>query len=289
MEKCLIEQIEKSSSNPNLIGINELIFTSYRAGSNLKIAPKSGKTLHITRKSGHLYSDSAMETEISEADITASTTYYMSEGAIVVVDSKYDIKSINTTYCEFPIAQLEFITFNTTELAFYTGKLDDFKYLNTGEWPSTNIYQNVDKNNLTTDAKNRIILLSYFRAYGNPFESVNWMAGDNTLRGIILEYESPFSIADVLGNNPNLRYIKTNGDTNEWSSTSIRSSEKSPLSAQLVFKTSTDVDNFLINMAACQGTTYHSTKQILYRPARTSASDAAVSSLESRGFTINTY
>lgn len=72
---------------------------------------------------------------------------------------------------------------------------------------------------------------------------------------------------------------------NTWSSQDLRPSSSKIISGQLRFATATDTDNFLINMAKCQAS---DRKQIYFQQShRTSASDAAVSTLQGKGYTLS--
>lgn len=72
---------------------------------------------------------------------------------------------------------------------------------------------------------------------------------------------------------------------NTWSSQDLRPSSSKIISGQFRFATATDTDNFLINMAKCQAT---DRKQTYFQQShRTSASDAAVSTLQEKGYTLS--
>lgn len=72
---------------------------------------------------------------------------------------------------------------------------------------------------------------------------------------------------------------------NTWSSQDLRPSNSKIISGQFRFATATDTDNFLINMAKCQTSEF---KEIYFQQShRTSASDAAVSTLQEKGYTLS--
>lgn len=72
---------------------------------------------------------------------------------------------------------------------------------------------------------------------------------------------------------------------NTWSSQDLRPSSSKIISGEFRFATATDTDNFLINMAKCQAS---DTKRIFFQQShRTSASDAAVSALQGKGYTLS--
>lgn len=72
---------------------------------------------------------------------------------------------------------------------------------------------------------------------------------------------------------------------NTWSNQSLRPASSKIISGQFRFATATDTDNFLINMAKCQAS---DAKQIYFQQShRTAASDAAVSTLQEKGYTLS--
>lgn len=81
-------------------------------------------------------------------------------------------------------------------------------------------------------------------------------------------------------------YYYTNWNLqNTWSSQDLRPSSSKIISGEFRFATATDTDNFLINMAKCQAS---ERKQIYFQQShRTSASDAAVSALQGKGYTLS--
>lgn len=75
---------------------------------------------------------------------------------------------------------------------------------------------------------------------------------------------------------------------NTWSSHDLRPSSSKIISGQFRFATATDTDNFLINMAKCQASDSDTIKQFYFQEShRTSASDAAVSALQGKGYTLS--
>ncbi len=88
-------------------------------------------------------------------------------------------------------------------------------------------------------------------------------------------------------NHANLVSFQNFGISNTWSSESLRPSNMPKIIVSSGFKTATDTDNFLKNMAKCsdEGVTI----KIFYfgNSHRTPASDAAVSTLQSAGYTLS--
>lgn len=87
-------------------------------------------------------------------------------------------------------------------------------------------------------------------------------------------------------NHANLIVFQNFGVVNTWSSESLRPSNMPKIIVSSGFKTATDTDNFLKNMAKCpdEGVTF---KTFYFGNShRTPASDAAVSTLQSAGYTL---
>ena len=88
-------------------------------------------------------------------------------------------------------------------------------------------------------------------------------------------------------NHANLVSFQNFGVVNTWSSESLRPSNMPKIIITSKFKTATDTDNFLKNMAKCsdEGLTF---KTFYFGNShRTSASDAAVSTLQNAGYTLS--
>ena len=74
---------------------------------------------------------------------------------------------------------------------------------------------------------------------------------------------------------------------NTWSSDSLRPSNMSKIMGAFKFKTAVDTDNFLKNMAKCSDEDVKNKTWYFQNSHRTSASDAAVSTLQNAGYTLS--
>ena len=88
-------------------------------------------------------------------------------------------------------------------------------------------------------------------------------------------------------NHANLIAFQNLALNNTWSSESLRPSNMPKIVITSKFKTATDTDNFLKNMAKCSGEGVIGKTFFFGNSHRTSASDAAVSTLQSAGYTLS--
>lgn len=87
-------------------------------------------------------------------------------------------------------------------------------------------------------------------------------------------------------NHANLVAFQNLALNNTWSSESLRPSNMPKIIITSKFKTATDTDNFLKNMAKCSDEGVKEKTFFFFNSHRTSASDAAVSTLQSAGYTL---
>lgn len=73
---------------------------------------------------------------------------------------------------------------------------------------------------------------------------------------------------------------------NTWSSSSLRPSSYPKIMGNIKFASASDTDNFLINMASCTDEGITNKRGYFQNSHRTSASDAAVSTLQNAGYTL---
>ena len=89
-----------------------------------------------------------------------------------------------------------------------------------------------------------------------------------------------------LANNANFKSFNHYTLLNTWNSSTLRPSSMSKITGNFKFASASDTDNFLINMAACTDTGITNKNYYLQNSHRTSASDAAVSTLKAAGYTV---
>lgn len=104
------------------------------------------------------------------------------------------------------------------------------------------------------------------------------------LETLAVNYTSVSGDLSSLAGLPNFYNFSNWSLNNTWSSSDLRPSSSKIISGAFKFATATDTDNFLINMAKCQASAY---KEIYFQQShRTSASDAAVATLQGMGYTL---
>ena len=110
----------------------------------------------------------------------------------------------------------------------------------------------------------------------------------STLTNLELLYVKKTSVSGDLSSLAGLSklyYFSNWNLQNTWSSQDLRPSSSKIISGEFRFATATDTDNFLINMAKCQASDF---KEMFFQQShRTSASDAAVSALQGKGYTLS--
>lgn len=88
-------------------------------------------------------------------------------------------------------------------------------------------------------------------------------------------------------NHANLFVFQSFGIRNTWSSESLRPGNMPKIIISSSFKTATDTDNFLKNMAKCSDEGVQFKTLYFGNSHRTSASDAAVNTLQAAGYTLS--
>lgn len=296
--KCIIEKLATSINDASLYKFEELRLYSYVGigastpqQGKLYIEPTSGQSVKVSAITGKIYNDSARQEEITgEITITMGKTFYytqVDDSFSLSIIGKSKLKQISASSVAMPTNQLQYTTAEIRAISFVEGSLNEISNLNV---PNNPVQICVDKQlagELESDGKAKIILYPDVE-FAQPLSDYSFLVGENDIRAIRLYFRDEPSLASLLGNNPNLRNFHYNGLNNVWESTTLRDVNYTPLCGSFRFKRISDTDNFLINMAACQGTDYYVNKNIrLTGAGRSSASDAAVASLTARGFTIS--
>lgn len=296
--KCIVNKLAAPIGDADLYKFDELRLFSFVGNGaltpqqgSLTVAPISGESIKISALSGKIYNDSEYQQEIvGELTVTAWRFIYFKQidnSFILSIIGKSYIKTIAAPTLAIPTSELKYTSAKFDGISFVEGSLNDISYIKVGEAPNVLNISGVLSGDLEPEGKTKLI--QYLDIIiGQPLTDYTFLVGENRLRVISLFFRADDSLVSLLGNNPNLRRLNYNGFYNHWESMTLRNTNYTPLSGNYRFATSDDSDRFLINMAACEGTDYDSTKTInLTGAERTSASDAAVASLTARGFTIN--
>lgn len=113
------------------------------------------------------------------------------------------------------------------------------------------------------------------------------LAALNNVRSINATGSRVTGDLSLFANKASLRLFNYWELLNTWNSDSLRPSSMSKITGAFKFKTASDTDNFLMNMAKCSDEDVTSKVWFFQSSHRTSASDAAVSTLQNAGYTLS--
>lgn len=233
------------------------------------------------------------------------------KGLLLLTD-KYSLKDIDISYGYGACVKLSDLSFckNLSKLSisnsYQEGDLSEISDLNlqgfnashskiTGSLDSLSkmtslTYINIDTSSIGGDISNlagnkdiSIINLQNSHVYGN----VSSLIGCSKISKIFLMGSSVVEgNLEDFANHANLVAFQNLALNNTWSSESLRPSNMPKIIISSKFKTATDTDNFLKNMAKCSDEGVKVKTFFFVNSHRTSASDAAVSTLQSAGYTL---
>lgn len=307
MGKCLITKMKGSVSGADLPVVGKI---------RIKLLGKTND--NNSNSQGYLnVKNSNMEWAGEEkvvSEETGSYTIYFKQpkSGVVYCSDKYNVTSIQTDWMYAANVKFE-------DLNKYCGNLTSLLLSNSGQTGDLSEIAGLILTRLSlshskvtgdiTSLPNRF-LLNYLNISNNKTISVNMQdlsictgltnlnltdsmaTGDianlSTLTNLEILDVKKTSVSGDLSSLAGLSklYYFTNWDLqNTWSSQDLRPSSSKIISGEFRFATATDTDNFLINMAKCQAA---DRKQIFFQQShRTSASDAAVSTLQGKGYTLS--
>lgn len=277
----------------------------------------------ITNPSGYIeFNDSEAEWE---GDNTVTIQYSSISGVnnnvklqktskgLLLFTNKYNLSVINTSYAYG--ANVNFYDINQ-----YCKKLNAVYVCNseqTGDLSNLADLENLERldiggNKVTGDVSllKNFVKLKYLSIANNKNISFDLNIFSNHVNLMVLSVNNTSVTGDLsnLANCTNLKSLNTNGSSvkgsisslanigtfenftdwnlqNTWNSATLRPSSMKKITGSLKFKTATDTDNFIKNMAECS---IGSDKIYYFQNShRTSASDAAVQKLQEQGYTLN--
>lgn len=239
------------------------------------------------------------------------TTTKEAKGLLLLTD-KYSLEQIDISYGYGACVELSDLSFckNLTSLAisnsYQEGDLSEISDLNlrslnvakskiTGSLDSLSKMTSlttisIDTTSIGGDIANLAgnkdiskINLRNSHVYGN----VSSLVGCSKISQIFLMGNSVVEgNLEDFANHANLVVFQNLALNNTWSSESLRPSNMPKIVITSKFKTATDTDNFLKNMAKCSDEGVVNKTFFFLNSHRTSASDAAVSTLQSAGYTL---
>ena len=135
---------------------------------------------------------------------------------------------------------------------------------------------------LTKFVNLRVINVSYTSTTGD----LSTLVSLNNIESIDATSSGVTGDLSLFANKASLKLFNYWELSNTWNNDSLRPSNMSKITGAFGFATSADTDNFLKNMAKCSDEGVKNKTWYFQNSHRTSASDAAVSTLQSAGYTL---
>lgn len=298
MGKCLVTKLNGIVDNINLKKLGELRLEIQKS-LNLKadsrtITLNCNSPVNIEVVGGYFtnktFSENYGTTAKAEANI-AKELIVSNNDCILRFVNKFDIykfelgKNFSTTDFIFNLSELKYsgITeagfFNNSNLAENISVIKDISQLKSINISNTMCFGDIAS---LADSKNiEIFIASYCT---NIYGDISSLANNLKLKRLSVKGSSVSGDLSYLPSSTFFISLKENASV-KWkrerpSSSSIISIEGNPLLG-------TDVDAMLINQAKCSPSTEDTVKKIEVKGTKTSSSDSAVSSLQSKGYTIS--
>lgn len=313
MEKCLITKLKGSSGNTNLpvLGKIRVMFT----GTD----NKSGQTItgHLTLKGSTVTwkGDGTCNIGTPIGDLPYNVDPDKNAKGILLIDSKKDISSISSTWCYGTnvyfsdinkyCSSLTTLQLSNTEQDGDLSEIADLSSLETldvssskvtGSFANAAYLKNlktlkINKNNKIvcslSDLSSCYALINLDLEYSSATGNLSALSLCKNLKSLSTEGSGITGSISSLANIKSFMYYSSYNKPNTWSSSSLRPSSYPKIMGNIKFTSASDTDNFIINMASCtdEGVTH----KIYYfqNSHRTSASDAAVSTLQNAGYTLS--
>ena len=297
--ECVINKLREAIDNPDLITPTEVRLKSFAelsvssTNGEMIISPKNMNSPVILKVlSGEVFVDSGRTTPVTSPLTISQQISLWNRGSNIelAILNKENLKRYSIDNLKFPLEQVKYCSsMQLVGEICISGKWSDIKNISV----EANTFANIKiigemSGEIDADC---IAKISACRTFTSYFPITNLQAFQNIgTKIIVLSFNSNDDATAILGNNESLRVLNAAKPINTWNSRTLRNISFTPIGGHFYFKTSQDTDNFLINMAACEGTDYlnvsNKTIYIEDGAPRTSESDDAVASLESRGFTI---
>lgn len=312
MGKCFVTKLTGSVGNKNLqvLGKIRVIFT----GTD----NKNGFSL-----SGHLTLKGSTATWKGEGTCNIDTPIEGSSynvdpdknaKGLLLIDSKKTVSMIDSTWCYGTNVLL-------SDINKYCPVLTDLKISNseqdgdlseiadlsslkilslqsskvTGSFANASYLQNLTSLNISKNNKINCSLSDLSSCYALETLNVSYssVTGDlSALVSCIMLKSLSTEGSGITGSISSLAKIKSfinynsYSKPNTWSSSSLRPSSYPKIIGNIKFASASDTDNFLINMASCTDEGITDKAWYFQQSHRTSASDAAVSTLQNAGYTL---
>lgn len=233
---------------------------------------------------------------------------------ILFVDDKYKVKSIDTTFAYGSNVSFEdinkyckeIIGLNTSNSeqegdlsvlkdiskleSLYIGGSKITGNLSTAPYLSNIKYIDISNSSVSCDMSifaNSANLSNINVSNTSSTGSLSVLATLNNIRSISARGTVITGDLSLFANKASFREFTYWELKSTWSSDSLRPSNMGKITGAFGFKTAVDTDNFLKNMAKCSDEDVKSKTWYFQNSHRTSASDAAVSTLQNAGYTLS--
>lgn len=312
MGKCLVTKLNGSAGNKNLpvLGKIRVMFTGTDNKNGASI------TGHFTLKgsTSTWKGDGTCNIDTPIGDSGYNVDPDKNAKGILLIDSKKDISYISSTYCYGTnvyfadinkyCAGLTKLFLSNTEQEGDLSEIADLSSLNnldlasskvTGSFANATYFQNLQTLNVSKNNKIVCSLSDLSSCYALETLNIGYssITGDLSalsacvkLKSLTTEGSGITGSISSLANIKSFIYYNSFSKPNTWSSTSLRPSSYPKITGNIKFTSASDTDNFIINMASCTDEGITNKAWYFQNSHRTSASDAAVSTLQNAGYTL---
>lgn len=312
MGKCLITKLNGSVGNTNLPVLSK-IRVMFTGTDNKNGASITG---HLTLKGSTATwkGDGTCNIDTPIGDLSYNVDPDKNAKGILLIDSKKDISYISSTYCYGTnvyfadinkyCAGLTKLFLSNTEQEGDLSEIADLSSLNnldlasskvTGSFANATYLKNLQTLNVSKNNKIVCSLSDLSSCYA--LETLNIghssVTGDLSALSACVKLKSLATEGSgITGSISSLANIKSfinynsYSKPNTWSSPSLRPSSYPKIMGNIKFASASDTDNFLKNMASCTDEGITVKAWFFQNSHRTSASDAAVSTLQNAGYTL---
>ena len=312
MGKCLITKLNGSVGNTNLpvLGKIRVMFTGTDNKNGLTI------TGHFTLKgsTATCKGDGTCNIDTPIGDSTYNVDPDKNAKGILLIDSKKDIIYISSSYCYGTnvyfadinkyCARLTELHVGNTEQEGDLSEIADLSSLEkliltsskvTGSFANATYLKNLK--NLNIHKNNKIVCSLSDLSSCFALEELDIRESSTTgdlsalstcikLKSLATEGSGITGSISSLANIKSFIIYNSYSKPNTWSSSSLRPSSHPKITGSIKFASASDTDNFIINMASCTDEGITIKAWYFQNSHRTSASDAAVSTLQSAGYTL---
>lgn len=313
MGKCLITKLKGSSGNTNLpvLGKIRVMFT----GTDNKNGQAITGYFTLQGSTATWKGDGTCNIDTPIGDLPYNVNPDKNAKGILLLDSKKDISYISSAwgygtkvyfsdinkYC----SSLTSLQLSNTEQDGDLSEIADVSSLEnlnvssskvTGSFAKAAYLKNLKTLNISKNNKIVCSLSDLSSCYALETLNISYssVTGDLSALSTCIKLKSLGTEGSgITGSISSLANIKSfinynsYSKPNTWSSPSLRPSSYPKIMGNIKFASASDTDNFIINMASCTDEGITNKNWFFQNSHRTSASDAAVSTLQKAGYTLS--